>query len=322
MKNRTSLFTPTDLLLLLMITLWAVNYSVIKTVISTDLRPIVFTALRFGVAALTLIPLLRSMSRDERLAARADWWKIIGVGLLGNTLYQVFFISGIDYTSPTNSALILAGAPIFVAVFGALLKIEKLNWLAWLGIIVSFIGIGIVIVGNAPAEAIEPGKSSVIGDLLVLAGTMVWAAYTVAVAPLLKRHSAPNLTAMSVTIGTIPLLLLAAPAFVATNWTAVSFSSWLGVAYSGVLVIAVGYLIWNRGVQEVGGTRTAVYSNLTPVITAVVAYLARGDALTIYHAIGAVVILGGIVLTRIARRQSVSLSNPHPMLTAEDAKNS
>ncbi|HEY4721717.1 MAG TPA: hypothetical protein VII92_07720, partial [Anaerolineae bacterium] len=70
MKNRTSLFTPTDLLLLLMITLWAVNYSVIKTVISTDLRPIVFTALRFGVAALTLIPLLRSMSRDERLAAR------------------------------------------------------------------------------------------------------------------------------------------------------------------------------------------------------------------------------------------------------------
>jgi drug/metabolite transporter (DMT)-like permease len=54
------------------------------------------------------------------------------------------------------------------------------------------------------------------------------------------------------------------------------------------------------------------------MITAVVAYLACGDALTIYHAIGAVVILSGIVLTQVSRRQA----NQRPMLTAEDAENS
>ncbi len=79
---------------------------------------------------------------------------------------------------------------------------------------------------------------------------------------------------------------------------------WLGVLYCGALAIALGYVMWNRAVQHVGAARTAVYSNLTPVLVALVAWLVRGDPLTVYHVAGAIIILTGITLTRLGRRSA------------------
>jgi drug/metabolite transporter (DMT)-like permease len=301
MRNGAALFSLTDALLLAMVTLWAINYTVVKNVISADLAPIAFTALRFGLASLALLPLLSSTRSLNQPITGRDRWKIAGLGLLGNTLYQLFFINGINYTSPTNSALILASAPVFVALIGALLKIERLNGLAWLGVLLSFGGIGLVILGGAPAESTAAASNSLLGDLLTLAAAVVWATYTVLAAPLLRRHSAIRLTSFAIIVGTLPLLLIATPTFLTTDWSKVGLNSWLGVIYSGLLAIAIGYMIWNNGVQKVGGARTAVYSNLTPVLTAVVAFLVRGDPLTIFHALGAAVILSGIALTRVGR---------------------
>ncbi len=298
-NSRQSLFSLTDLLLLTMVSIWAINFSVIKNVISGDLPPIAFTALRFALATLVLLPLLRD--RADYRSQPGDRWKIAGVGLIGNTLYQILFINGINNTSPTSAALINAMPPIFIAVIGVLTRVERLNRLAWFGVFIAFAGIGIIILGNAPNES-APGKNSLLGDVLVLGAAMMWATYTVLTAPLLRRYSPIRLTTLTVSAGTLPLLLVAAPTFLTMNWSAVGLNSWLGVLFSGGLAIALGYVLWNRGVQQVGGARTAVYSNLTPVLTAVFAFVVRGDPLTIYHAIGAVVILTGITLTRRGRR--------------------
>jgi uncharacterized membrane protein len=122
---------------------------------------------------------------------------------------------------------------------------------------------------------------------------------------MLQRHSPIKLTALSVTAGTVPLLLIATPAFLNTDWSSVDPAAWLGVLYCGGLAIALGYVMWNRGVQQVGAACTAVYSNLTPVLVALIAWLVRGDPLTVYHLVGAIIILTGITLTRLGRRPCV-----------------
>jgi drug/metabolite transporter (DMT)-like permease len=302
LKERTPLFGVTDLLLLATVCIWAVNFIVIKNVISGSLQPIAFTALRFIVASLVLLPLLRGLTPAERAVSRDDRWKIIGLGLIGNTLYQIFFITALANTLPTNAALILATPPVFIALIGALFKLEKLTWLAWLGILLSFGGITLVILGNAPAETSGSAANPLLGDLLALGAAIMWALYTLLAAPVLKRHPPIKLTALSVAVGTVPLAVLATPAFLTTDWSSVGFTAWLGVLYCGALAIALGYIMWNRAVQQVGAARTAVYSNLTPVLVALIAWLVRGDPLTVYHVIGAIIILTGITLTRLGRR--------------------
>jgi drug/metabolite transporter (DMT)-like permease len=310
MNSRSSKFGPTDLLLLMTIGLWAINFTVVKTVISAALPPLAFTALRFSLAAIAMLFVMRSV-RDEQPLTRIDVLKMAGLGLLGNGIYQVMFIIGIDNTSLTNSALILASSPIFVAIFGALFKIERLSALAWFGILLSFAGIALVIFGNAPVE--ETGKSNLLGDVLSLGAAIAWGAYTLLVAPVVKHHSPIRVSALSIMFGTIPLVLLATPTFFSMDWSKVDINSWLGVIYSGGLAIALGYVLWNRGVRHIGSARTAVYSNLIPVLAAVFAFFVRGDPLTIYHLIGAVVILAGIALTRLGRSQVVVEIEPEPI---------
>jgi drug/metabolite transporter (DMT)-like permease len=311
MNSRSSNFGLTDLLLLMTIGLWAINFTVVKNVISTDLPPIAFTALRFTLATVGMLLVMRSF-RDEQPLTRRDVLQMAGLGLLGNGIYQVMFIIGIDNTSLTNSALILASSPIFVAIFGVLFKLERLNALAWTGIVLSFVGIAIVIFGNAPA-ADEVGKSNLLGDVLTLGAAIAWGAYTILVAPVVKHHSPIRVSAISIMFGTIPLVLLATPTFLTLDWSKVGLNSWLGVIYSGGFAIALGYVIWNRGVRHIGSARTAVYSNLNPVLAAIIAFFVRGDALTIYHLIGAVVILAGIALTRSGRSQVTVEIEPEPI---------
>jgi drug/metabolite transporter (DMT)-like permease len=306
MRQRPPLFGLTDLLLLVTVFFWAINLIVIKNVIGGALPPIAFTALRFTLAAFILLPMLHSLTPTERAVSSSDRWKIIGLGFIGNSLYQVFFITGLANTSPTNAALILATPPIFIALIGAVFKLEKLTWLAWLGIFMSFGGIALVILGNAPTETADSSAHSLFGDFMTLGAAIMWALYTLLAVPVLKRHAPLKLTALTVSAGAVPLLLIATPAFLTTDWAKVSLSVWLGVLYCGGVAIALGYILWNRGVQQVGAARTAVYSNLTPVLVALLAWLVRGDPVTVYHVVGAIIILTGITLTRLGRRPAMN----------------
>ncbi len=95
MRSRSAVFGVTDLLLLGTVCIWAVNFIVSKNVISGALEPIEFTALRFAVASLVLLPLLRGLTPGERAVSHDDRWKITGLGLIGNSQYQIFFITAL-----------------------------------------------------------------------------------------------------------------------------------------------------------------------------------------------------------------------------------
>jgi drug/metabolite transporter (DMT)-like permease len=300
-------FSRIDLLLLLIVSVWGVNFSVVKSAISgpaAPFTPTVFNALRFSVAAVILLGLLRR-SGGERPASRRDWLAIFGLGLVGNTLYQFLFIVGLNYTSPASSALIVATTPVIVALIGATLRLERLSALAWLGIGLSFVGIALVVFGTASGASTPQAASPLLGNLLVLGSTTTWSVYTILAAPLLRRYSATTVTSLSLSAGTLPLILIALPDLARLDWRAVPVAGWSAALFSGAFALATAYSVWNRGVKEIGGARTAVYSNLIPLVAAIVAWIARGDALTIFHLFGAAIVLTGINLTRLGRQARV-----------------
>ncbi|HKZ86019.1 MAG TPA: DMT family transporter [Anaerolineae bacterium] len=238
----------TDLIVIAVVAIWGVNLSVVKSAVSgpgAPFTPFAFNALRFSVASTALLIMLRRAG-DAVPTSRREWTAILGIGLLGNTVYQALFITGIDHTSPANSALIAATTPVIVALIGAALRVERLGLLAWIGVVMSFAGIAAVVLGNASGAAGEARTSSLVGDLLILTAAVVWAVYTLLVASLLRRYSAMAVTALSVAAGTVLIVIMALPDLSRLEWDTVPPAAWSAAVFSGLFALAVGHAGWNQ----------------------------------------------------------------------------
>jgi drug/metabolite transporter (DMT)-like permease len=283
-----------DLMLLAMVLIWGINFTVVKAALA-EMTPLSFNSIRFLLASALTLLLLKLIEGDVGFA-KGDWWRLLGLGLIGNTCYQLLFINGIDRTTAGNSALLLATTPIFVSLIGAAFGIERVGKLAWMGVLFSFAGIFVVIVGSG--KELSLARETITGDVLTLVGAAAWSLNTVLSKPMLSRYSALKLTALAMLAGTPFIVLFSIPQLLAQDWAAVSWRGWLGLFFSGSMAIALGYIIWNSGVSKVGGTRTSVYSNLPPVIATIFAWLILGEAITAFTVVGAAMIFLGIYLTR------------------------
>lgn len=293
----------TDLLMLSATVIWAVNFTVVKLALR-EFHPLVFNALRFSLATLVMLGILwrrgrGGANRGASSILRRDWGAVLLLGLCGHTLYQLLFINGLAHTTPANSSLLMGTAPIWVAIIGLLLGIERINRAMWAGILTSFSGIALLILsGNG---GVQLGGATFLGDLMLLGCVILWAGYTTASKPLLARYSPLELTAWSMLAGTIPLALIALPAMARQDWAGLSPLAWGAMLFSALFAVVIGYLIWYTSVQRVGNARTAIYSNLTPVIAIIVAWLVLGDALSWRQLLGAVIVLAGLIITRRGR---------------------
>jgi len=287
-----SRFGLLDLLLVLVIVAWGTNLSVIKVALR-ELPVHAFNALRLVVAAAAFAVVLWRMAPAERRVAPADRRRVVVLGLLGGTFYQLLFVSGVPRTSVANAGLIFGLTPVVTSIFSSVAGHERLPWTRWAGGALSVVGLYFVVGAGAAVSA-----TSLTGDALVFVAMLCWSAYSVASRPLLGRYSPTMLTAWAA-IAAVPLYLLyAAPSLRDTAWAGVSWWTWALMLWSSSFCLVLAYVIWYTGVQQLGATRTSNYSNLTPVAAMAVAWLWLGEAITLPQVIGAAAITGGVVLTR------------------------
>jgi drug/metabolite transporter (DMT)-like permease len=98
--------------------------------------------------------------------------------------------------------------------------------------------------------------------------------------------------------GTPGLVLAGLPGLLRLEWGAISPTGWSALAYATLLSLVVAYILWNRSVQTVGGTRTAIYMCLTPLVAVIAAWAILGERAHPSQAVGAVLIVAGVLLTR------------------------
>jgi drug/metabolite transporter (DMT)-like permease len=280
--------------LMLMVVIWAVNFSVSKVALQ-ELHPLAFNALRFPMAAALLYIVLRSRGAVP-LPARAEVPRVLALGLLGNLMYQMFFIFGLDRTTAGNASLLLASTPIMTALLSAALGHERVKARVWVGVVATFAGILLVVLGGR--AQIEAGKATLAGDLIMFGASVAWAFYTVGSRPLVEKYGALPITAWTLWIGSAGLVAAGLVQTLRTDWQQVSGLTWVAVVYAGVLSIGVAYIIWYYGVGRLGNTRTSAYSNVVPVIAMAVAWLWLGEVPTAAQLGGTVVILGGVSIAQ------------------------
>ena len=278
--------------MLLVCLIWGVNFSVMKLAIA-QIPALPFTAVRFALASLLLWLALRVIEGPARLAS-ADLRRLVILGVLGNTLYQIAFILGLAHTTATNSALIVATVPTVVAVIAGLMGFERVTARMWCGIGLGTLGVGLVIA----ASGVEFSTGTLRGDLLTVLGVLCWAGYTVGLRRLPDGISPLRVTTVTSIAGTPGLVLAGLPGLLHLDWTAVSTTAWAALAYATLLSLVVAYILWNRSVQAVGGTRTAIYMCVTPLVASAAAWAVLGEQARPSQAVGAILIIVGVLLTR------------------------
>jgi drug/metabolite transporter (DMT)-like permease len=212
-------------------------------------------------------------------------------------VYQFLFIFGLDRTLAANAALLLAATPMLTALLSAVLGHERVGRPVWIGVIATFVGIGLVIAGGG--ERLTWRGGTLAGDLLMLGSSVAWSVYTVGARGPIARYGSVTVTAWTLWIGTIFIVLAGLPDLFRLEWGAVSALAWGSTAYAGLLGIGLAYLMWYRGVGKIGNTRTAVYGNLVPVVALPTAWLLLGEVPGAWQLVGAAVIIGGVTLARL-----------------------
>jgi drug/metabolite transporter (DMT)-like permease len=291
-------FGISDAFMLFAILLWSINFSFVKVAL-IEFTPLGFNGIRLIFASLLLVFFL-FIRRESFRIKKTDIWKFVALGLIGNTAYQMLFIHGIYFTTASNSAIIIAITPIFIALLSLFLKHERLNWAAWAGIFISFIGFYFVLT-KQPGSLSLNGKGAQ-GDLMILIGTLCWAVYTVFSLPLLKRISPLKLTTLTMITGTVFFVPFCVKDMIQLPYAQISLKAWASLAFSGLFALSVCYVIWYASVKRVGNSRTSIYDNLIPIFTIFFAYFLLDERMTLLQGVGTLVILCGVYLTRSGYR--------------------
>jgi len=291
-RDDGSTFGTTDGLLMLMAVIWAVNFSVIKYATAV-FSPLAFTGLRVGIAAAVLMSI--AFFRRRPWPPRREIVTLILLGVVGNGLYQILFVEGLSRTKVGNAVLIVASAPAFIAIASRLKGIERVRRRTLYGVALSVAGVGLVVFGSARGDH---SNATLIGTLLVFIGVFCWTAFTVMLQPLAMKLDPIQLSALTMTGGMLPLLIVSPRALAATRWENIGPVVWMSVFYASVISMVVAYLFWYRGLRVLGPTRTAVYSNLQPAIAIIVAWIFLNEPPTLWQGVGTGTIMTGIFLTR------------------------
>ncbi len=280
-----------DLEMLLVTLIWGGNFSVSKYALER-IPPLPFSALRFFSSSVLLLLIARRAGVATRLPRRT-LWSLIGLGVVGNTIYQTAFMTGLSMTSATNSAMIIASLPVVVALLGTLLGIERASAVLWTGVVLGTAGVGLVVAANG----VRFDAQSLRGDLLVLFAVLCWSLYVVGVRRAGAGVNPLWITAITAAAGTPGLVLLGLPGMLRLQWSLVTPKHWAAFGYAALLSLVLSYALYNRAVQAIGSGRTALYNCLTPLVAMLVAWLTLGEVPTGVQFVGVALVVSGVLVS-------------------------
>jgi drug/metabolite transporter (DMT)-like permease len=281
-------------MLLVTVLLWALNFTVTRYALTHGWNPLAYSSLRYAAGALLFAGFVAVSERSFRVGRRRDVVLLAAAALVGIFLNQVSYVYAIKLTNATTVALILGITPIFAAVAAFVVGLERLSLRFWVAAIVSFGGVGLVALGAG-----EGGfHFDVVGDLLSVATAATWAAYSVAIAPLMRRYSPYLISAIVLLVGTAPLLVLAARQIAHQSFAGLGGLAWAAIVFATLGPLVTTNVLWFSAVARVGPSRATLAANVQPFVAALIALVLLSEPLGPFQIAGGAAIAAGILLAR------------------------
>lgn len=305
---------PTVFYLLVATALWAGN-AVVGRMLVGSVSPITLSAVRWGLAALILLPLgWRIFMPSSALWQNKK--RFLMLGLLGVGSYNVLLYLALQTSTAINVTLIGASMPIWMLFIGAAFYETKPGILQLTGAIVSLVGVTIVLTRGDISSLLS--MEMVAGDLFIMLATILWAFYSWMISrpgsSTEKQWPWAEFLMAQVMIGFLWTMLFEGFE-VATGFAFIELNPW---TISLIIFIAIGpslisYRFWGLGVSGAGPTVAAFFANLIPLFTALLSGLILGDPPQLFHALAFALIVLGILVSstkKSSSQASVPPKNP------------
>ena len=282
------------LLLMLTTLFWSGNF-VLSRGMHAAIPPMALSFWRWAVALLILLGLAHRHLFSQRHLFRRYHRFILIQSILGVTGFNTLLYLAMQYTTAINAVLVNSCIPVLIVLFSWLLYRETMRMRQCLGVLVSLMGVLSIMAKGEIATLMQVSFNR--GDLLVLAAAVVWALYS----SNLKRypqelHPLAYLTMINITglLGIFPMYLLelhGGKTFTPNPATVTT------ILYVAVFASVLAFIFWNQAIRTIGAVKAGPFVHLMPVFSTVLAVLFLGETVTWYHAIGVLLIFGGIVMT-------------------------
>ena len=294
---RTGLWGQAYVLLSLTALMWGGNAIAGRLAVG-EISPMVLTCLRWVFVVAVMIPLVGRQVVAEWAKIRARWIFTILMGVFGFTAFNGLFYAAAHHTTAVNLTIFQGAIPVLVLLGTVLFFRARVILLQVLGMIVTILGVVLVSV-KADIEILRT-LSLNIGDVWMLIACLFYAGYTLG---LRHRPAMPGLVFFAAMAGvafisSLPLIGLEIARGTAQFPTP---KGWLILLYVAVMPSLLSQLFYMRGVELIGPARAGLFVNLVPVFGALLAVLLLGEPFATYHALGLVLVLGGIWLAEQRR---------------------
>ena len=276
---------------LLAVLIWSMNIAVTRYV-ADYISPVSISFYRWLLAFILLTPFMAMRVWRERALVLQNWKKLAVLGAFGMVLYQGLGYSAAHYTTATNMGIINAFIPIFTIFVSIVILKDIPNRFAVIGSVLSFLGLLYVMAQGSLSNLMQSGGH--LGDVMMVLAVFFYAFYGV----FLKKWQLKIPLLISLYVQIIFALLYHLPFVLWLGLDAIDQHNVGSVLYAGIFPSLIAPLLWMLAVQMLGPNRTSIFMNLMPVFTAIIANIWLAEAWTIYHSIGGIVILLGIVLAQ------------------------
>lgn len=276
---------------LLAVLIWSMNVAVTRYVVDY-ISPVSISFYRWFVAFLILTPFMLAKVWRERQLVLQHWKQLAVLGAFGMVLYQGLGYSAAHYTTATNMGIINAFIPVFT-IFVAMFMLKDIpNRFAVVGSLLSFLGLIYVMAQGDLLSLIQSGGH--LGDAMMVLAVFFYAFYSV----FLKKWKLQIPLLISLYVQIFFALLYHLPFVLWLGLDAIDQQNVASVLYAGIFPSLIAPLVWMLAVQMIGPNRTSIFMNLMPVFTAIIANIWLAEAWTVYHSLGGVIILLGILLAQ------------------------
>jgi drug/metabolite transporter (DMT)-like permease len=273
---------------------WAGNM-IVGRAVRGDIPPLSLNWWRWAVAVAVLLAFTGPLLKRQRAVLLAHWKLLVLLAATGITGFHSCVYLGLTRTTAINSALIVGLGPALIIPLAWILLGERITRFQALGVALSSLGAGTVIVRGEISILLGLDFNS--GDLWLLLASGLWAIYSVLLRRKPREMDVMALTTAVILVGT----LLCTPLYL---WeisrglvVPLSLESAAAIGYVGLFAGVLAYIAWNRGVSMVGPNKGGLFLHLLPVYGAGLAALLLGERLQLYHLTGFALILTGLLLT-------------------------
>ena len=278
--------------------LWGLQQVTVKLA-APGMHPAMQLGLRSLVAAVLVYALM--MVRGQKLSLR-DGTLLPGLG--AGALFAIEFLFaaiGLQYTTASHMSVFLYTAPIFTVLgLHLLLPAERLGMQQWLGVLAAFAGVGVAFSNGFFGSGKELGDM-LLGDALGVLGGLFWAATTVLIR-CSALSEAPPATTLLYQLGVCGALLTSVALLRGEAAHVVMTPMvWGCLFFQSVIVAFASYLAWFWMLRRYLASRVAVFSFLTPMFGVAFGVLLLGDPVDARFAIGALLVLAGVVMVNLRR---------------------